>query len=133
MGKVTISNAVDTGRKTKNGNPIINVTLLDGRRGGCFDGSILSFIQKEIDLEIKENGEYNGVKQYIFNIPKFKNEKIEAKNSGQNVNNNQCTDNSNFEKRKIALQCAVNSLSGGLPNKDGVIDLANEYLKFLSQ
>ena len=51
MEKVTIKSAVDSGRKFKNGKPIINVTLEDGRKGSCTELEIINKIGSEIELE----------------------------------------------------------------------------------
>mgnify|MGYP001616418889 CR=1 FL=1 len=67
---VTIQKAFNTGRQSKQGKPFIDVTLADGRKGTATDLTILSHIGKQIALELKEKGEYNGEMTYWVNIPK---------------------------------------------------------------
>lgn len=117
--KVKIETATNTGRKTKDGNPVIEIKTVDGRVGSSFDIKILEFINKEVELEIKEGKEYNGVKQFYFLFPK----------EGQQQNGGQFPKKDwSFEKKKTALMAASTSME----DADGVVKRANVYLNFLN-
>lgn len=115
--KVKIETATNTGKKW-NDKSIIEIKLVDGRTGSSFDEKIIELIGKETELDIKDGKEYNGVKQYYFNIPK------EGQQSGGFPKKDW-----SFEKRKTALMAA----SASMEEAEGVIRRANIYLAFLNQ
>jgi small nuclear ribonucleoprotein (snRNP)-like protein len=110
--KVNIKSAVG---KPYNGKTIVTVELSDGRKGSSYDEAVLDSIGKDIELDIKEGKEYQGVMQYYFNVPKVK---------GAFPKKDYTTD-----KRIGALNAA--SRLPGLKS-DEVILLANKYLTWLN-
>lgn len=118
--KVKIETATNTGRKTKDGNPVIEIKTIDGRVGSSFDAKITEFIGKEVELEIKEGKEYNGVKQFYFLFPKPE---------GQATSGQFPKKDWSFEKRKTALMAASTSMEA----PEGIIKRAELYLTFLNQ
>lgn len=122
MEKVKVRTAVDSGKKTKDGKPVVNITLEDGRNGAGFDAAFIEMNGKEVELDIKEAPEYNGEKKFWFNLPKEKSQqagKFPPKDW-------------TFEKRKAALECAVNVHAGGMTTDDKVLATANNFLNFLN-
>jgi hypothetical protein len=122
MEKIKIRTAVDSGRKTKDGKPVIEITLEDGRSGSGFDEKLLSLNGQEVELEVKEAPDYNGQKRHWINLPKPANQqqgKFPAKDWS-------------FEKRKVALECAVSVHAGGVVLEDKVIATANNFFTFLN-
>lgn len=122
MEKVKVRTAVDSGRKTKEGKPVVNITLEDGRTGAGFDEKFLQMNGQEVELDIKDAPDYNGEKRVWFNIPK------EQKQAGKFP-----AKDWSFEKRKVALECAVSVHAGGVVLEDKVIDTANNFFTFLNQ
>lgn len=116
MEKIIIESAVNTGKKWQE-KPIIEIKTRDGRVGSTFDERLLEFIGKEVDLDIKEGKEYNGVKQYYFNLPKATNgSKFPAKDY-------------TFEKKRVALECAV---AGGMTSPEDALKIADKYFNWLN-
>ncbi len=112
--KVVIKSATDTG-KTWQDKKIIKVELSDGRTGSSFDSNILEFNGKEADLDIKEGKEFNGVKQYIFNLPK---------KAGAFPKKDYTVD------KKIAALSAASRMQG--IKSEQVLELANKYYTWLN-
>lgn len=123
METVKVKTAIDSGKKY-NDKPIVNIELEDGRKGAGFDAKFLEYNGKEVELEIKEGKEYNGQKQYIFNLPKEKTAQAAGKFPAKDWT---------FEKRKAALECAVNVHAGGMVDDNKVLATANNFLTFLNQ
>jgi len=113
MGVVKIKEA--TPGKEYNGKTLIKVTLEDGKTGSSYDQELLSLVGKEVDLDIKDAKEFNGIKQYYFNIPKAKGA---------------------FPKKDYTVDKRIASLNAasrfpGLKS-DQVLELANKYLTWLN-
>ena len=122
--KVKIKSCIDTGKKAKNGNPIINIELSDGRKGAAFDSLFLGLdLNSENEIEIKEAPEYEGQKRYYFSIP------------GQKKGSNFSKDWT-LEKRRISLECAIESLK--LSDKkditsNQIIELSRKFYSYLNE
>jgi hypothetical protein len=121
MEKVTIKSAIDTGRKTKDNKPVIEIELSDGRQGSAFSQEALNW-SGEIDLEIKDAGEYKGVKKYYFNLPDNKSKKFTQKDW-------------TFEKRKCSLECAIKAseLTAAKIESDMILKIAEKFYDYLNQ
>lgn len=122
MEKVKIIKAIDTGRKTKDDKPVIEIEAADGRIGSAFDISFLQMVDKEIELEVKEGSDYKGVKQYYFVKP------------GQGGKKGFSRDYT-FEKRKSSLECSINSIkqTDKLVTTDNILALADKYFEYLNK
>ena len=126
MEKVIITGFEDS-LKTYNEKNIIKVTLKDGRTCSFFTKNpteLEEHLLKEIEVEIKENGEYGGAKQYILNLPKT-----------NNNNNKKFTPRDyTFEKKKVALECATQFISSRPQlNSNEVLLLADKFYSFLNK
>jgi hypothetical protein len=117
--KVTIKTIIDTGKKYQD-KAIINIELQDGRKGSAFDSTFMSFKpDQEIEIDVAPAKDYNGEKRYYFNLPKSDNKKgFPVKDYA-------------FEKRKTALECAVNT-SQGKHTASEILVVAETYFKFLN-
>jgi hypothetical protein len=118
MEKVIIKTAT---KKEYNGRAFVTIELQDGRQGSSNDLSMESMVGELIDVDVKLAKEYNGVQQYYFNLPK------QPKQSGGKF-----AKDMTFEKRRVALECAVRYLQGE-PNKTSVrtLEVAEKFLKWL--
>ena len=117
-----IKTVIDTGRKTKDGTkPILTIELEDGRKGTAFDEKFKELQGKEIEIDIKEIAEYHGNKQFIYNL------KGEQKKGGFPQKDYK------YEKKKIALECAVRYHGGGVGiGEEKIIETANKFLNYLN-
>jgi hypothetical protein len=118
MEKVIIKTCVK--KETAKGT-FYTIETSDGRRGISYD-DLTQKMGMELELDVKEGKHYEGVMQYYFNLPKAQKEgsKFPAKDWS-------------FEKRKIALECAVThgSKHPELKTND-VIDIASKFYEFLN-
>lgn len=120
--KVKIKSCIDTGKKAKNGNPIINIELEDGRKGAAFDSSFLGLPQnQEIEMDIKSAPDYEGEKRYWFNTPGQKKKAFQK--------------DWTLEKRRISLECSVNAikLTGKEVTSDNIIELSRKFYSYLNE
>lgn len=68
---VEIRDVEHTGRKTGSGDPILKVTLVDGRSGSAFDGRFLDLdVLDKHEVLIRNKGDFNGKPDLVFNLPK---------------------------------------------------------------
>jgi hypothetical protein len=120
MEKVLITTCVK--KETAKG-IFYTIELSDGRKGISKDDLTLK-IGDEIELEVKEGKEYQGVMQYYFNLPKPE---------GQ-VNGKFPAKDWTYEKKRSALECAVNhcNKTPSLTTAQ-VIECANKFYEFLNQ
>ena len=123
MEKVKIKTCIDTGRKTKDNNPVVEIELEDGRKGSAFDSIFLGLPKNEdVEFEIKEGKEYQGEKRYYFLIPNQRNKKFIQKDW-------------TLEKRKISLECAINATK--LVEKEitsaNIIKLSETFYEYLNR
>ena len=120
--KVKIKSCIDSGKKW-NDKPIINIELEDGRKGSAFDNLFLGLdIGQEYEIDIREGKEYNGQKQYIFNMPGQKKKGFSK--------------DWTYDKRKTSLECAIESLK--LSDKKDVtsnqiIELSKKFYSYLNE
>lgn len=122
MEKVTIKSALNSGKVAKNGNPIIDIVLEDGRSGAGFDVKLLELENEACELDIKPGKEYGGKMQYYFSLPKS--EPAGGKKFPQK--------DWNFEKRKHALHMAVEAC--GTDEKiSTILSVADEFLVWLNK
>lgn len=119
MEKVVIKSAW---KKEYNGKTFVSIQLEDGRIGSSNDLSLESLIGEEVELEIKLAKEYNGVQQYYFNPPK------QPKQAAGRF-----TKDNSFEKRRVALECAVNWTKDKQVSSLTTLQMADEFYKWLDQ
>jgi hypothetical protein len=123
MEKVKIKFSVDTGKKAKNGNPIINIELEDGRKGAAFDSSFLGLpLGQEVEIELKPAPDYEGEKRFWFSIPGQKKAGGFKKDW-------------NLEKKRISLECAVSAINKTDKqfSSDNIIELAKKFYSYLNE
>jgi hypothetical protein len=123
MEKVKIKTCIDKGTKTKDGNPVIEIELEDGRKGSAFDSLFLGLpLNQEVEFEIKPAKDYNNEKRFYFLLP------------GQNTKKGFQKDWS-FEKRKISLECSINAIksTGKEVQTKNILALADEFFEYLNK
>ncbi len=122
MEKVKIKVAEDS-KKTYgvNKRPIINIELEDGRKGTGFDLEFLNLVGKEIELDIRQGKEYNGVIPTYFNLP--------SANNGKNTSAKDWT----LQKRITALECAARIHAGGVVDPAEIITTADDFYNWLNK
>lgn len=118
MEKVKIKSAVDSGKTTKKGQPVIKIELEDGRVGAGFDEKFKDLAGKEVELDIKPASEYEGVKQHYFNFPK----------EGGKFTPKDYT----FDKRRVALECSVQMLLAGKIQSDKFVETRDNFFTYLN-
>lgn len=116
METVTIKTAIDSGKKTKDGKPVVNIVLSDGRKGAGFDEKFLTLNGQSVQVDIKEGKEWNGEKPLIFNLPS------EKKPGGFKPF---------ADKKTIALQCAAQVFYGS-GDAELTIKCAEKFYSFLN-
>ena len=120
MEKVVIKSAT---KKEYNGRTFVTIQLEDGRIGSSNDLSLESMEGQMVELEVKLAKEYNGVQQYYFNLPK------QPKQAAGRF-----TKDTAFEKRRVALECAVRySKDGTMVTPTEILTTADKFLKWLDQ
>lgn len=119
MEKVVIKSAT---KKEYNGRTFVTIQLEDGRIGSSNDLSLESMEGQMVELEVKLAKEYNGVQQYYFNLPK------QPKQAAGRF-----TKDTAFEKRRVALECAVNWSKEKQVSSHTTLQLADEFYKWLDQ
>ena len=124
MEKVTIKSAVNSGKVAKNGNPIIDIVLEDGRSGAGFDIKFMELENESVELDVKPGKEYGGKMQYYFSLPKSESAGGGGKKFPQK--------DWNFEKRKHALHMAV-EMSEKDEKISTVLGKADEFLVWLNK
>lgn len=123
--KVKIKSCIDTGKKAKNGNPIINIELEDGRKGAAFDSLFLGLdLKSENEIEIKEAPDYEGQKRYYFHIPGKK-----------SASGSKFSKDWTLEKRRISLECAINAINKTDKqfSSDNIIELSKKFFAYLNE
>lgn len=122
MEKVTIASTKDTGIKAKNGNPIINVSLEDGRKCTAFTPEALTWTG-EMELEIRPGQKFNDVQYYTILKPQSK---------GRNP---LMQKDYTFEKRNASLQRSIEtaSLSKKAVNSSEILSVAEIYYQYLNK
>lgn len=111
----------DSGKKWQD-KIIYNVELVDGRKGSCFDPNVMKLtIGVETELDVKEGKEYNGVKQYIFNLPK--------QGSGKGF----APRNPAPDHRAAALTNAVNLVIAGKITLEQLVATRDKFFSYISE
>ena len=128
MEKLIIKSVTDTTKKYKDKKTgeeksIFSVELADGRKCSAFDPAFLQLpVDKEVELDLVEGKEYNGVKQYIVNIPKPQTGKFPQKDW-------------TFTKRDRAMEHALHAitLTGKEVTSKNIFALADEILNWFNK
>lgn len=125
MEKIIPVKIIDTGRKTKEGKPVIEIETQDGRKGSAFDSLFLGLtINQEFECEVKEGKEYNGVKQLYFTLKSDKPAvgKFPAKDWA-------------YDKRKNSLEIAVQAISktDKQITSENILALAEKFFEYLNK
>ncbi len=126
MEKVKIKTCIDTGKKTKDGNPVIEIELEDGRKGSAFDSLFLGLpINQDVEIEIKPTKDYNNEKRFYF-LPPTQNagsKKVFAQKDWT------------LEKRKISLECSISAIksTGKEVQTKNILALADEFFEYLNK
>lgn len=120
METVKIKTAINTGKKWE-GKDIFEVTTEDGREGSCFDAKIVDYVGKDVQLDVKEGKEYQGKKKYYFNFPK------EGGLGGKFPPKNY-----QFDKRRVALECAVSLVNSGKILPALLPDTRDKFYEYLN-
>jgi hypothetical protein len=122
MEKVIIKSVVNSG-KTYKDKPIVLVELEDGRKGSAFNADALNW-KGEMELDIKEGKEYQGVMQYYFNVP----------GSGENKTFKGTPKDWTYEKRKTSLECALKMHDTPMDkNYETVLETAEKFYDYLNK
>lgn len=124
METIIPTKIIDTGRKTKDGKPVIEIETKDGRRGTAFDSIFLGLtLDQEFECEVKEGKEYQGVKQFYFTL---KSDKPIGKFP---------TKDWIYDKRKNSLEIAVQAI--GKTDKqitsENILSLAEKFFEYLNK
>jgi len=123
MEKVKIKSVIDSGKKW-NEKTIFTIELEDGRTGTSFEPDALKW-KGEMELDIRDGKEYQGVKQLIFNLPK------------QNNSNQKGFAQKDFvyEKRKASLECAIDAIkvSELQVKHEQILTLADTFFAYLNK
>ena len=93
MEKVKIQSVSDSGRKTKDGNPLISVILEDGRKCTSFSSDALNW-SGEMELDVKLGQKIGEIQYYNIFTPQNKKSTFLQKDF-------------TFEKRNASLQRAI--------------------------
>jgi hypothetical protein len=95
--KVKIASCLDTGNKTKDGKPIYNIKLSDGRQGAGFDSAFAGLpLNEDIEIDIAPAKDYNNEKRFYFNMP-----------GQQKAKTGFAQKDWTLEKRRISLECSI--------------------------
>ena len=118
MQKVKIKNCV----KKETGKGVFYTIELEDGRTGMSSENLTEYVGQEKEFVIKEGKLYNNKMQYYFNLPKG--------SKGKGFFQKDYT----FEKRKVALECAISHCSKNpeLKTKD-IIECTNKFYEFLNK
>ena len=122
MEKVKIIKCIKKDATTKDGKPIYEIELADGRKGAAFDSSFAGLpLNQDIDIDVVNAKDYNNEKRYIFNVP--------GQKSGGKYPQKDWT----FEKRRASLDLSIQWCKSkeGLRTED-VINCASVFLNYLN-
>ena len=122
--KLKLTKLIDTGRKTRKGDPVIEILTECGKMGSMFDGKALTLpIGEEIELDVSEAPDYNDEKRYYFQFPKSQ--------AGGKFPVRDWT----YDKRKESLNAAIGSikLTDQQVKSENIIALAKKYYEYLNE
>ncbi len=121
MEKVKIKTAVDSGKKTKDGNPMISIELEDGRKCTAYTADAINWTG-EMELEIRPGQKINDVQYYNLFIsqPRMKNQFPQRDYT--------------FEKRNASLQRAIETaaLTSKATNSKEILSVTEKYFQYLN-
>jgi hypothetical protein len=120
--KVTPTKIIDTGRTTKKGDKVIEITTQCGKFGSGFDEKLLSLkLNEEVELDVANAPDYNGEKRYWFNLPK--------ENKGFPKRDY------TFDKKKASLDAAIAFATGQQIKTDSknIIKVAESFYEYLNE
>jgi hypothetical protein len=120
--KVTPVKIVDTGRITKKGDKVIEITTQCGKTGSGFDEKLLSLeLNKESELDVSDAPDYNNEKRYYFKLP--------SDNKGFPRKDY------TFDKRKASLDAAIAFATGQQKKADSkeIVEVAKWFYQYLNE
>jgi hypothetical protein len=124
MEKVKIQSVVDSGKKTKDGNPLISVVLEDGRKCTSFSSYALNW-SGEMELDVRLGQKIGDTQYYNIFAPQNKKSTFSQKDF-------------TFEKRNASLQRAIETAV--LMNKTTIsitsieiLSVAEKYYQYLNK
>jgi len=123
MEKVNVKSVINSGRKWQD-KDIFTVELEDGRKCSCFDSLCLQWTG-EMELEVKEGKEYQGVKQYSISTgvkPQQGNGKFPPRDY-------------TYDKRNSSLSHAIAAikLTDQKVSTDNILSLAESFFNYLNK
>lgn len=120
MEKVKIQSVADSGKKTKDGNPLISVILEDGRKCTSFSSDSLNW-SGEMELDVRLGQKIGDIQYHNIFAPQNKKGTFTQKDF-------------TFEKRNASLQRAIETAV--LMNKTitsiEVLSVAEKYYQYLN-
>jgi hypothetical protein len=122
MEKVNVKSVINSGRKWQD-KDIFTVELTDGRKCSCFDSTCLTW-SGEMELEVKEGKEYQGVKQWS----------IQTGNKPQQAGKFPPRDFT-YDKRNSSLNHAIAAikLTDQKVSTDNILSLAESFFNYLNK
>lgn len=123
MEKVNVKSVINSGRKYQD-KDIFTVELADGRKPSCFDSTCLNW-SGEMELEVKEGKEYNGVKQLY----------ISTGTKPQQANGKFPPRDYTYDKRNSSLSHAIGAikLTDQKVSTDNILSLAESFFNYLNK
>ncbi len=126
MEKVKITKVSDSGKVFGNEKkPLFTIELSDGRIGMSTDANFKEQQGKEIEIEIRNGAEYNGVKPVYFNLPAS----LRTELKPSSVPNKDWT----LQKRITALECSTRIHAGGLVDCVEIMTTAESFYDWLNK
>ena len=115
-----IKTVVDSGKKTKDGNPMISIELEDGRKCTAYTADAINWTG-EMDLEIKPGKKINEVQYYNVFTSQLKSRPLTQRDY-------------TFEKRNASLQRAIETaaLANNQPTSNDILSVAEKYYQYLN-
>ena len=120
MEKVKIQSVSDSGRKTKDGNPLISVILEDGRKCTSFSSDALNW-SGEMELDVKLGQKIGEIQYYNIFTPQNKKSTFLQKDF-------------TFEKRNASLQRAIETavVMNKTRTSSEILSVAEKYYQYLN-
>ena len=120
MEKVKIQSVSDSGRKTKDGNPLISVILEDGRKCTSFSSDALNW-SGEMELDVKLGKKIGEIQYYNIFTPQNKKSTFLQKDF-------------TFEKRNASLQRAIETavVMNKTRTSSEILSVAEKYYQYLN-
>lgn len=120
MEKVKIQSVLDSGKKTKDGNPLISVILEDGRKCTSFNSDALSW-SGEMELDVRLGQKVGEIQYYNIFSPQNKKSTFYPKDF-------------TFEKRNASLQRAIETavVMNKTTTSIEILSVAEKYYQYLN-